>query len=242
MRKFFITSGTETRGLNGEDSIFFDSPSGLGCSIGVNFSNMNNGFFLNAGPSETQGSVTGNLLFTGPEPYAGYNNFINWLLGAENPELVYQPENTPYHARVVVSSVTKGEIGKNGLLSVAVTFKLLTPWFIIERLTGSSVSVTARGQLPSAFFIRLTGATSAPVIELSDIGAAILSDAVISSDVVELSTLPYDSYITVNGADAVQGLDILSNPYFRLNARGAAVLSCNSGSMSVDVFHYWRTV
>lgn len=243
MRKFYLSDGTQTKGLNNENGIFLESPSGLGYSVKNTYANLGSGFFPRTMKSEIQGSITGNLVFTGSNPYAAYSTFMNWINAAPELILIYCPQgSTEYRRHCEVAAITKGELTQPGMLEVTVTFYCLEPWYTVEHLTGSSISVTGRGQLPSAFTITLSGASTAASVALGDIGAVTFLTALSTSDTVNISTVPSDSHIYRNGADDIANIDITADPFFTLPAGQTAALTATDGSMVVDVYHYWRTV
>lgn len=248
MRKFYLIDGDGIRyGLNGEDGIWLDSPTGLGVSYAPNFADFGNGFFVDVFNKTKQGSIVCNLLFEPPGAYGRYQSFMRTVTKSESLTLIYDPDGTAEYSRIVeLEQISKSELTGSGELLCATTFICLTPWFRTENISGSAV-IYARGDLMSAFVISASVTGSNPSFTLTDTNSQILGSADISGSysgaAMVLSTIPYDSYITSNGNDICSNLSVVNNPFFRLPSQMSARISNSvNASMSIEVFHYWRTV
>lgn len=198
MRKFFIMNKFGARKpLNNEEGIFFSKPAGLGQNLTPTFANMRQGFFRPiSGDAEPQNSITGDLVFTSPDAYEDYRDFINWCAGAKELYLVYRPFGTAEFFRTVqINYMTKTELGSAKWLTVPVSFACLTPWYraapsymTMSEETGEitrysfsytpslrysssnqgsmAVDIGAEGHIPAALEVTYTGAIINPVLTL----------------------------------------------------------------------------
>lgn len=137
-RKFYLSSAAGERfGLNGERSVWLTEPGGLGLELSPGFSNGRNGFFAAVLTDDVpQGAAYGTLVFTGASPYASYQDFLSWALAAgDGLLLVYEPmPGKEFYRRVMLTSLTKGEIEAPGWLRCEATFQTLTPWYSLTQL------------------------------------------------------------------------------------------------------------
>lgn len=134
MRKFFLENETGFRyDLNNRNGnrIFFHNPTGLGFSMDPSYVDLQNGFFRNVAPgTESQGTLAGDLVFLGPNAYAAYRQFTNWITAAKSLYLVYLPfGGVEYYRQVSVNYLTKTELTAGSWLTVPVAFACETPWY-----------------------------------------------------------------------------------------------------------------
>lgn len=245
MRKFYLVNSNGELGLNNENGVFITDVGGLGYSVGAAYSGIpGKAFFLRSGENPPQGQLVGNLNFVGSDPYASYASFCEWLQGGELT-VKYQPGSVAYSARAELASLTKTELTGGRVLSCPVAFNLLTPWTLTEQLSGTSVQITALGGYDTALKVTITGSAVTPQLTLANasgtIGSTEYSDAIAASDVFQLSTVYGDSWAKLNGEDVTGKLTLANNPFFRVPAGSSATLTCNA-PMTVEAYHYWRTV
>lgn len=241
MRKFYLLLDGTRVPLNGENSIRFVTPGGLGATMADQYAESNDGFFRRVDRRAKQEAVTGELLFSGGGAYGKYKTFVDSLLKADIVKLIYDPNGTEYTADVSVNFLTKTESVADVYMIVPTSFTLLSPWYTDETLTGSSVNVTAGGQIGTGVVVSITGSAAAPSITLGTFATCSLTKALGAGEVLEYSTLWDDSHVTIDGVDAIQYVDITQPLYGRSSA---AFTITNSGNktMTVLVRKYWRTV
>lgn len=131
MRRFFFrNSGGEAYPLNGERGVYLTDPQGLGVTLSPVFADLQYGFFEPvADAAEPQGTVTGNLVFVGPNPYLTYRQLMQWL-GSEIT-LGYTPSpGTTYYRDLSVNYVQKGELTQVRWLECPCSFFVTGPWYV----------------------------------------------------------------------------------------------------------------
>lgn len=137
-RKFYLSSSAGERfGLNGERAVWLTEPGGLGLELSPGFANGRNGFFAAVLTDDVpQGAAYGTLVFTGAQPYADYETFLGWALAAgDGLLLIYEPmPGRELYRRVMLTSLTKGEIEAPGWLRCEATFQTMTPWYSLTQL------------------------------------------------------------------------------------------------------------
>ena len=204
-RKFYLSSPSGERyGLNGEHSAWMTDPSGLGLELSPGFANIRNGFFSTVLTDDVpQAAVYGTIVFTGTSPYASYQDFLSWALTAgDGLLLVYEPQpGAEYYRRVMLTSLTKGEIEAPGWLRCEATFQTLTPWYRptqlrfdlssesddnamiypwrytsglyypIDSASGMRAPVSAAGHVASAITVEYKGSADKPTLRLVGISS-----------------------------------------------------------------------
>lgn len=241
MRKFYLLLDGTRYPLNGENSIRFVTPGGLGATMADQYAESNDGFFRRVDRRGKQESITGDLVFSGGSAYGKYKTFADALFKADKVKLVYDPNGTEYMADVSVNFLTKTESVANVYMIVPTSFTLLSPWYTDETLTGTSVSVTKGGQIGTAVVVQMNGAVSNPSITLGDFATCALTYSLGAAETLEFSTLWDDSHVTIDGADAIQYVNI-SNPLYGHSNAAFTITNSASVTMTVLVRKYWRTV
>lgn len=241
MRKFYLLLDGTRYPLNGENSIRFVTPGGLGATMADVYAESNDGFFRRVDRRGKQEAVTGELVFSGGTAYARYKAFADALLKADEVQLVYDPNGSEYKADVSVNFLTKTESVADVYMTVPTSFTLLSPWYTDETLTGTSVDVTAGGQIGTGVVVQMSGAATDPSITIGDVAVCALTYSLASGSVLEYSTLWDDSHVTVDGEDAIQYADITQTLFGHTNA-AFMITNSASKSMTVLVRKYWRTV
>jgi hypothetical protein len=205
------------------------------------YAESNDGFFRRVDRRGKQESITGELVFTGGGAYAKYKTFADALLRADKVQVIYDPNGTEYTADVSVNFLTKTESVADVYMTIPTSFTLLSPWYRDETLTGTTVNVTAGGQIGTGVVVSFYGAVTNPQILLGDFALCALTYNLASNEQLIFSTLWDDSYVHIDWDDAIQYVDI-TNPLFK-HSTGAFTIS-NSGNkeMTVLVRKYWRTV
>lgn len=195
MRRFFIENETGSRyALNGETGIWFTEPQGLGVTKDNLFGTVGSGFFTPVYSDIMRDAVTGNITFI-RDVYEKYNEFITWLLRAQELYFIYQPRETAYRSRVLLSWVSKSEINRGRWLQTPVSFTRVTPWYnpvpvSVEIVPESAdamrypwrygeavyaassagnmaARVTADGHIPASFDLTYSGEMQNPVIQVT---------------------------------------------------------------------------
>lgn len=241
MRKFYLLLDGTRYALNGENHIRFVTPGGLGADMADVYAESNDGFFRRVDRRGKQSAVTGELVFTGGSAYTKYKTFADALLKANAVQLVYDPNGTEYKADVSVNFLTKTESVADVYMTVPTSFTLLSPWYTDETLTGTSVSVTAGGQIGTGVVVRMNGSATNPQILLGTFALCALTYPLSIAETLEFSTLWDDSHVTIDGVDAIQYVDITNPLYAHSNGAFTITNSANK-SMTVLVRKYWRTV
>ena len=241
MRKFYLLLDGTRYPLNGENHIRFVTPAGLGATMADQYAESNDGFFRRVDRRGKQEYITGELVFSGGGAYAKYKTFADALLRADKVQVIYDPNGTEYTADVSVNFLTKTESVADVYMTIPTSFTLLSPWYRDETLTGTTVSVTAGGQIGTGVVVSMYGAVTNPQILLGDFALCALTYSLASNEQLIFSTLWDDSYVHIDWDDAIQYVDI-TNPLFK-HSTGAFTIS-NSGNkeMTVLVRKYWRTV
>lgn len=112
VREFYIENETGQRFsmMNIEEGCFLSSPSGLGYSYDIKYSQIGNDFIQNI-RKLTQGQISGELIF---KKYDNYKKFIDFVESANFLKFVYKVpfENgfTEYFKDIDISNVDKSEI------------------------------------------------------------------------------------------------------------------------------------
>lgn len=241
MRKFYLLLDGSRVPLNGENGIRFVTPGGLGTDMADQYAESNDGFFRRIDRRGKQIAVTGDLVLSGGGAYGKYKLFADSLLRADEVQLIYDPDGAEYTADVSVNFLTKTESVANVYMIVPTSFTLLSPWYRDETLTGTSVNVTAGGQIGTGVVVSFYGAVTNPQILLGDFSLCALTYNLASNEKLEYSNLWDDSHVTINGDDAIQYVDI-SNPLFKHSANAFTITNSGNKEMTVLVRKYWRTV
>lgn len=197
IRKFYLQNAAGERfGLQGERGVYFTEPEGLGYELEPSFGDLGRGFFsILDDLAEPQGTVNGTLVFLQPA-YAGFRALADWIHAAGSLLLIYCPYGPDeYQKTVSVQYLQKGELDKNRLLRVPVSFYSHSPWrrpvpAAIEMDSGEdrprtrysgrypgrygadnagamTATIAAAGHLPGAVLLRYYGAISSPEIRLT---------------------------------------------------------------------------
>jgi len=244
MRKFYIEADGVRIALNGENSVRFCDPAGLGFTTTSSFSYITDGFYMRTSRRQAQGSVTGTLAFTS-DAYSKYQEVINAIVSAEKLVLVYDPNGTEYKAEVSIQFISKTESHGDIWMEIPISFYLHTPWFTVETITATgTASITAGGQLGTSVRVQTWTELTNPRLTLTD-SDGVFADVNLTLTkragvLLEYSNHHYDSHIIYNEEDAIQYAD-LSNPLFG-HSRKAFTLSMTGAEMTIEVKKWWRTV
>ena len=241
MRKFYLLLDGTRYPLNGENHIRFVTPAGLGATMADVYAESNDGFFRRVDRRGKQEAVTGELVFTGGSAYSKYKTFADALLRANKVQVIYDPNGTEYTADVSVNFLTKTESVADVYMTIPTSFTLLSPWYRDETLTGTSVSVTAGGQIGTGVVVSMYGAVTDPQILLGSFALCALTYTLPSTEKLEFSTLWDDCHVTINGDDAIQYVDI-TNPLYEHSNGTFTITNSGNKNMYVLVRKYWRTV
>lgn len=107
----------------------FSSPSGLGYDRTESYRQIGNSF-VRVNKQPKQGSITGKLIFTPPNAYTKYYDFIQFI-NVEPLKLQYIPLSSigTFYRDVTVSKIEKSELTKYASLECSITFTCFTPWY-----------------------------------------------------------------------------------------------------------------
>lgn len=149
LRRFWLEDQDGERvPLNGENKIWLSAPEGLGLEEAAKYAGNNGGFFLRSDKSgDKQATPKFKLTFIGPNPYASYRLFMDWMLMTEELSLVYTPGRMAdtYRRRIEVENVEKGELNRVGWLECPLSFAVLSPWIMTHVIEAE---ITAEGTEP----------------------------------------------------------------------------------------------
>ena len=132
MRKFAINNEQGVCwDLNGAAGVIFSSPEGLGARWKIATADLGHGFYaelpVDTVPAEP---VVGELKFLPPDAYATYRAFVTFLTGSDKLILNYCPYGPDtFLCRGRFEFLQKGELDKNQILTVPVSFATFTPWY-----------------------------------------------------------------------------------------------------------------
>lgn len=243
MRKFHIEYDGTRISLNNEAGIMLTDPEGLGFTMNPTYSEIGNGFFKMSHNTQTQGSVTGTLVFFSTA-YESYKTFVDKLLTADKLVLVYDPNGTEYKADVSINFITKSESHGGVWMTVPISFKLESLWYTETTTTATdSLSITAGGQVGTAVLVTASGALTNPSIKGTDADGvfmrADLTLSVESGSTLEYSNMWDDCHIRVNGNDVVSSVDTQYPIYGHSTKAFTLTLP---GTCTVKIRKYWRTV
>ncbi len=135
MRKFYLENTAGERvGLNGEDGIWLEHPSGLGIANGTKFTDLKHGFFAVADDeTEPQATPAGTLVFHCGDPYGRYLRLADWVARTPALYLIYAPGAVEYRRRVSLHYLTKTELEGPRWMRCPVAFLAMTPWHTSEK-------------------------------------------------------------------------------------------------------------
>lgn len=112
VREFYIENETGQRFsmMDIEKGCFLSSPTGLGYSYNIEYSQIGENFIQNI-RKLAQGQISGELIF---KKYDNYKKFVDFIESAKNLKFVYKVplENgfTEYFKDIDISNIEKGEI------------------------------------------------------------------------------------------------------------------------------------
>lgn len=142
VRYFSLVNGNGVEVDMTTTDIFFSEPSGLGYERTESYRQIGNSFIrINKQPK--QGSITGTLIFTPPNAYQKYWDFVN-VIKIEPLKLKYKPYTSSYekYRDVTITKLEKGELTKYASLECSITFSCLTPWYRIIKFAPSETTIT----------------------------------------------------------------------------------------------------
>ena len=131
VREFYIENekGQQFSMMDIENSCFLNSPSGLGYSYNIEYSQIGDNFIQNI-RKITQGQISGELIF---KKYDNYKSFVDFIESAESLKFVYKIPSEDgyreYFKDIDISSVEKSEIEEGNILRVPVNFNCKTLWY-----------------------------------------------------------------------------------------------------------------
>lgn len=246
MRKFYLSDGTNTFGLNGENGIWLINPSGLGVNVSVGMSNIGNGYFVPYSDSQfKQQSITGDILFTN-QSYESYNYFVNLIENAENVYLIYSPFGTDEYIRKVYPAVmNKGELTRGILLQIPFTFNCLTPWYTEETIDSASdlIPIYSGGQQETTIEIECDSPSTNPHITVTDSDNNPVAELLIYDTVNNLkySNNPIDSYVYDGDTDIISKCVINSNLFGRTK-KNFSIAFENLQNPTIKVKRWYRSI
>lgn len=128
MRKFKLINeyGVEYN-LQGNIPFFYD-PSGLGYSFSVTYEETT-GHFIETYREVDQVEKIGTFIFSPPNAYGIYMDFVNFITTSGNLTLGYCPQDTWYYVDVDIISLEKTELSTGGVLKVPVIMAPTSPFY-----------------------------------------------------------------------------------------------------------------
>lgn len=190
MRKFYIENELGTRiPLNGENGVWFSSPTGLGQADNIATSTGPAGFFSVTQRNQKQMNIVGELVFV-RDVYAAFQAFANFVNTAEKLVLVYDPNGTEYKRNVICAYLTKTEKTKGGWLRVPSSWAAMTPWFTEQsnELVDGSATFNCGNQLGCDF-----------ALDLNLVGASGLSVSINGNVVTHIGLDNFTGNVSING-------------------------------------------
>lgn len=254
MRKFYLECDGTRYGLNGENGVFCDTPTGLGIVYTSTATRIVDGFYAATERYQNVGQFVCNINFVGSTQYATYQTISDAIFCADELRLIYNPNGTEYTADAVLVSLTKTEIAQNGVLTCPLTLQMTSLWYTEQTQTGTgSVSVTTGGQIAPAIVLTTTGtALTNPVITITEtVGSAEVARCAITGTVAAADTLQYSNlyddahlYQTISGAvtDIIEKVNTAYTVFGRTKKNFRVSCSNASAALSVRVRRYWRSV
>lgn len=255
MRKFYFENERGERwGLNREKGAFLRFPSGLGISRSAEFYDLGHGFFKAADARKVpQGNPAGEIVFHGGDPYALYQQLVNWIARCREIYFVYDPNGTEYRRKVELEYLTKTELGGPRWMTCPVSLRALTPWFIASPTMlqlqtagddvarcdiscfdvavfaesvypGMGAAITPAGHVPAALALTYEGAIINPVIRL--VGQ--VSGETFGTCALTLETQAGEALILDTRYDG--------SGIWRRTVNGTLVNELNAADLSVDPF------
>lgn len=138
LRRFYLEDNTGRRLSLQDNKRFMWEPSGLGYAEDIGFAQVEYGFFSESSRDYAQPSVSGTMVFMPDvqEPYQTYQEFVDWVNGAEGLQLVYVPYGTrELYVDVIVTGLELSEKELTGVLECPVTFTGTSPYHKKNPLT-----------------------------------------------------------------------------------------------------------
>lgn len=131
MRQFYLVNkdGQRYQLINDSTKAFLWQPSGLGFEYDKRYEESE-GFFFEMNSSVSQVAKTGVLLFYGPDPYAEYKTFMDYISSSVGLRLAYAPKNTWYYVDIDIESVDKSELQEDGTLQCSISMLPKTPLYL----------------------------------------------------------------------------------------------------------------
>lgn len=251
--------------------LYFANVQGMGADIDATYATTSPGFFTLSAQRPKQISLAGDLVIAkklgAASPYELYQIFANNCVG--QPITVrYKPLEKlsfttigAYDLDGCITKITKPEL-RRGDLVCGIEIKAHTPWYVRTyaslRTTGSSIQfanhVTRPGTLDAAicFTATLSAESSAGFsVALMDgdvtIARATVDAAIASGSVVVWDTRPNRQRFLIDGADATSMLNLNDSSFALIPSsteqKEYSIVTTNlTGSKSMELYEYWRTV
>lgn len=192
--------------------------------------------------------------------YEGYRSFVAFVSPAKELKLVYETPDA-YYCKVAFNSITKGEI-HFGALQTNLVFHKLTPWFrtfsrtidvsvsdefksyiftypfVYGANANGSIEITNHGSREAFMRIHIIGEVNTPqlVIKRNDEVIGTLRLFVEGNKDIEISSIPEDEYILIDGSDAYQAQDFTCKNLLSLPP-GDSTIEFYPGVPSLSVCH-----
>lgn len=197
--QFYLQNETgERKSLCVDSPITLVKPEGLGIELSQTCVDLDNGFFSVSNESTPQNPITADLMFR-KYAYENYRDFVNWINAAKELFFIYSPYGAAeFYRRVIVTYLKKTVRGKGGWMSVGVSFKPLTPWYLPTALRISltkqtetamrypftynsalrygtssigsyAATIEPAGHLPASLMFTYKGAATNPVVSLTGV-------------------------------------------------------------------------
>lgn len=266
MRKFYLYKGDgavlRTLDLN-TNYMFFENPQGLGFEEKSNFTQVGDTFVLND-RTISQKPITGTMKFRTDGnigisgAYTSYRNFTQFCEGALLT-LGYTMETLKeYKRNVILSKISKGEIGEGGVIKSDIEFIPLGDWFVEHNLTSfdkttHTFSLSNNGKSESGCQIIIDSTESVCAIQeikleqdgiiLADVSFPLKQFTFYPSKSVSISSIDGEARIEQKVAplewiDIGKEQDFAQNIFFKIPKGNSTLTIVTTISKSAITLHY----
>lgn len=150
MRQFKLINGNGDEWDLTSPTCFLHDVNSLGLARNVTYSQAGSYFIVSSNRIQ-QVNPSGTIAFLGDSPYELYNDFVDFTM-IEPLTLVYSPNIGEYRKDVIMQTLDKTEINKDGYLDCPVVFAQKTPWYKkVSVVTEPIVGTVNQNEWPFMF-------------------------------------------------------------------------------------------